>query len=346
MKTCMLAGIRKLEMMEIPSPDIKSPGSVLIKMKSVGVCGSDVHYYLTGRIGSQIVKFPFPVGHECAGLVEKVGKDVKTLKPGDKVAIEPAMSCGVCDQCLAGREHTCRKLRFLGCPGQAEGCLSEYIVMPVECCLKIPEKMSFDEAVISEPLAIGVYAVKKSVPMKGAKIAILGSGPIGLSVLSAAKLQGAEKIYVTDKIDDRLKMAKKFGASWTGNPDKSGVVEEIRKDEPPLLDAVFECCGQQDALLQAVDLLKPGGKIMIVGIPPELDFWRIPVDKTRRNEICVQNIRRQVHCTHAALDMIAERKIDFRQMVTHNFPFEKTQEAFELVAAYRDGVVKAMINFE
>ncbi len=334
-----------MEIMDIPDPKIKNPGDVLIKMGIVGVCGSDVHYYLTGRIGSQIVKFPFPVGHEGAGTIYKVGPAVKKLKADDRIAIEPAVSCGKCDQCLSGRHNTCRKLRFLGCPGQADGCLSEYIVMPEESCLKIPAKISFPQAVISEPLAIGIYAVKKSAPMNGAKIAILGSGPIGLSVLIPALLQGAEKIYVTDKIDARLKMAKSFGAGWTGNPDKINIVEEIRKDSPLLLDIVFECCGQQDAVIQAIDILKPGGKLMIIGIPPELDNWQIPVDKTRRNEICIQNVRRQAHCAQAALNMIKENKINFDNMITHNFPFEKTQDAFELVADYSDGVLKAVINF-
>ncbi|HPN84296.1 MAG TPA: alcohol dehydrogenase catalytic domain-containing protein [Victivallales bacterium] len=344
MKACFLTGIRKLEIRDIPKPEIKSPDEVLLRIKSVGVCGSDVHYYQTGRIGDQIVKFPFPLGHECAGIVEGIGASVANLKVGDKVAVDPAMSCGKCDQCLAGRENTCRNLRFLGCPEQAPGCLSEFIVMPSKSCIKIPEKMSYEDAVISEPLAIGLYAVKKSVPMKSAKIAVLGVGPIGISVLTSARLHGAAKAYVTDKIDDRLKMAERFSADWTGNPDKEDIVASISSREPLLLDAVFECCGSQEAVLQGLKLLKPGGKLMIVGIPPQLDFWSIPVHDTRRNEICIQNVRRQMDCTRAALEMISEKKINFTNMITHRFPIEKSQDAFELVAGYRDGVVKAMIN--
>lgn len=344
MKKAVLTAIRKLEILEARIPEISSENDVLVQIKSVGVCGSDVHYYLTGRIGSQVVQFPFSLGHECSGVIAKVGTQVKNLKPGDRVAIEPAISCASCDQCLSGREHTCRKLRFLGCPGQAEGSLAEFIVMPEKCCLKVPDNISFAEAVLSEPLAIGIYAVKKSIPMKNAKIAILGSGPIGLSVLIAAKAAGAEKIYITDKIPARLRMADAFGASWTGHPDSESIVSKIKEREPLLLDAVFECCGQQDALFQAVDLLKPGGKIMIIGIPPELDSWRIPVDKTRRNEIAIQNVRRQVHCTQPAIEMISQNP-SIKKMITHNFSLEQVQEAFELVANYRDGVVKAMINF-
>jgi L-iditol 2-dehydrogenase len=129
MKSAKLTGIREIELLEVPDPKIINSTDVLIKMTTVGVCGSDMHYFTTGRIGDQVVAYPFTIGHEGAGIVENVGSDVTRVKPGDRIAIDPAMPCGQCDQCKAGRSHTCRKLRFLGCPGQAEGCLSEYIVI-------------------------------------------------------------------------------------------------------------------------------------------------------------------------------------------------------------------------
>jgi L-iditol 2-dehydrogenase len=201
MKAMMLTGIREMEMREIPEPKIKNPGDVKIKMSVLGICGSDIHYFTQGQIGSQKVEYPFTVGHEGAGVVTEVGKSVTRVKPGDKIAIEPSMPCWECDQCLAGRHHTCRKLRFLGCPGQAEGCLMEYIVMPEESCFPLKGQLTADHGSISEPLAIGVYAVKKSGGVNGLNIGILGYGPIGMSVMLAAKAQGVESIYVTDKID-------------------------------------------------------------------------------------------------------------------------------------------------
>ena len=244
MKAMMLTGIKEMEMKEVPKPMIENDTDVLIKMKTIGVCGSDVHYYTTGKIGSQVVKYPFPVGHEGAGEVAEVGKGVTRVKPGDRIAIEPAMPCFECDQCLEGRIHTCRNLRFLGCPGQAEGCLSEYIVMPETSCIPISDKLSYDQGAISEPLAIGVYAVQQSVPMNGKKVGVLGFGPIGMSVLLPALARGAEKVYVTDKIPERLDLARKAGAEWAGNPEKDDVVGEIIGKEPQMLDVVFECCGQ------------------------------------------------------------------------------------------------------
>jgi L-iditol 2-dehydrogenase len=159
----------------------------------------------------------------------------------------------------------------------------------------------------------------------------------------AAKTQGATKIYVTDKIDARLKMAQRAGASWIGNPDKEDIVADIAAREPLLLDTVFECCGQQEALDQAVGILRPGGKLLVIGIP-EVDRISFSIDAVRRKEICIQNVRRQNECMQPAIDMIESGKVDVDFMITHRFPLERTKDAFDIVADYRDGVVKAMIN--
>jgi L-iditol 2-dehydrogenase len=217
--------------------------------------------------------------------------------------------------------------------------------MPETSCFKIPDRMSYDEAAISEPLAIGLYAVKQSIPMKGAKVGILGFGPIGMSVMLPALALGASEVYVSDKIDERLKIARGNGAVMTANPEREDVVEKITEKVPELLDVVFECCGQQDAIDTAVDLLKPGGKLMIIGIP-EFDRWSFPVDKSRHKELCIQNVRRQNEAVQPALDMMAAREISVSPMVTHRFSFEQSKEAFDLVAAYGDGVMKAMIDFD
>ncbi|MCX7049339.1 MAG: alcohol dehydrogenase catalytic domain-containing protein [Candidatus Sumerlaeota bacterium] len=344
MKKMVLMGIRQMEMRRAPEPKIERDTDVLIQMKRVGVCGSDVHYYTTGRIGSQVAHYPFAVGHEGAGVVEQVGAAVERVKPGDHIAIEPAMSCWQCDQCQSGRPHTCRKLRFLGCPGQAEGCLAEYIIMPQECCFAIRDEMTLDQAALSEPLAIGVYAVKRSIPMQGAKVGILGAGPIGMSVMLPALHEGAAAVYVTDKIPERLELARRMGAAWAGNPAEEDVIAAVAECEPLQLDVVFECCGQQDALDQAVKLVKPGGKLMVVGIP-EVDRVSFGIDDMRRKELCIQNVRRQVHCVQAALDLIDSGAIVVDPFITHRFSFDQTKEAFDLVADYRDGVLKAMIEF-
>ncbi len=342
MKAMLLTGIGRLEMATVPDPEIRHDTDVLIRLGVVGVCGSDVHYYTTGRIGSQVVKFPFTVGHECSGVVDRVGPGVTRVKPGDRIAVEPAISCGRCDQCTVGRPHTCRNIRFLGTP-PTSGCLSERLVMPEECCFPVGSGTSLELAALVEPLSVAVYSVKQSIPMLGATVGILGAGPIGLGVLQVARLGGAAAIYVTDKIDSRLAAARDAGACWTANPDKEDVAAKILEAQPLGLDVVFECCGQQDALDQGTRMLRPGGKLMVVGIP-QADRISFMPDVVRRHEICIQHVRRQVHCVQPALDMVESGSLDPRFMATHRFGFEQTAEAFEMVRQYSGGVIKAMIH--
>lgn len=343
MKAVQLTGIRQMELRTVADPVIRRADEVLLRLRAVGVCGSDVHYYTTGRIGSQVVSYPFAVGHEAAGIVEAVGPAVRRLKPGDRVAIDPPVSCHTCDQCRAGRHHTCRNLKYLGCPGQLEGCLSELLVMPEECCFPVPETMTFADAALIEPLSIGVYAVRQSIPMQGAKVGILGMGPIGFSVMLPALAAGAAAVYVTDRIERRAELARAHGACWAGNPEQTDIVAEIAQREPLLLDVVFECCGQQSALDQAMALLKPGGKLMLIGIP-EFERYGFSAELGRRRELCLQHVRRQNACVQAALDLVTSGTVDPAFMITHTYPLARTQEAFDLVAGYADGVLKAMVQ--
>lgn len=343
MKSFALTGLAKMGTIQEPDPVIQKDTDVIVKVTHVGVCGSDMHLYEEGHIGDNWVDYPFVVGHEGAGIVEEVGTGVRHVKPGDRIAIEPAQFCGQCDQCMAGRPHTCRKLVFLGSPGQVAGILSEKIVIPGRCCFPLPDMLSNERACLAEPLSISIWAVDLSGINPDSDIAILGSGPIGMCVLLYARQKGVKNIYVTDKIDKRLEKAEKAGASWTGNPDNEDIVDTILKKEPLGLDCVFDCCGKQEAMNQAVDLVKPGGKIMIVGIP-EFDNWLFPTDKTRRKELCIQNVRRQNDRLKKAIELIAERKVDTDQLVTHRFSFPRTNEAFDLVNHYRNGVMKALIE--
>jgi L-iditol 2-dehydrogenase len=344
MKKSVLTGINRIEIVEAPIPQITNDHEVLIRMSVVGVCGSDIHYYKTGRIGSQVVSYPFTVGHEGAGIVEAVGKGVTLVKPGDRIAVEPSVACGHCDQCLAGRENTCRNNKFLGCPGQIEGNLAEFITMPESQCILLKAGQSIDDGATSEPLAIGLYAVKQA-RLEGLEtIGILGFGPIGMSVFQMAQARGFKKLYVTDKIEARGQMAARLDAAWVGNPMVENVVESVSALEPLLLDVVFECCGQQDALDTALEILKPGGKLILVGIP-EFDHWSLTADLIRRKELTIINIRRQNHCTGETLEMLANKTVDGHAMVTHRFSFNRVADAFDLVANYRQGVMKAMIDF-
>lgn len=336
MKAVVLTGLRRIEIADMPKPVISKNNDVLLKVAVVGICGSDVHYYLRGKIGSQVVKYPFIVGHECSAVVEEVGKKVKKVKPGDEVVVEPAVSCHKCRQCKMGRENTCEKLKFLGTPGQLPGCLCEYIVMPEDCCLPTKGKITLEEGALCEPLAIGVYTIKQAGLNKNDKIAILGSGPIGLSCLAAARQNGVREIYMTDKLDYRVRFAKKMGAGarLSGHQDNrlSGKI-----------DVVCECAGQQETIDEAIDILRPGGKLMIVGIPP-FERFSFPVDKLRRKEITIYNVRRQNRCTAEAMKLVAQKRLKLNSLVTHSLKLEQASEALDMVAGYCDGVIKAMIE--
>lgn len=342
MKQIVLTALERFETRETPTPSIRGDRDVLVHVDIVGVCGSDVHYYATGRIGDQVVQFPFPLGHETAGTVVQTGRAVRRVRPGDRVAIDPAVPCQTCDQCRAGRKHTCRNLLFLGCPGQLDGCLGEYLVMPEESCYPVDTaRVSLEAAAFVEPLSIGVWTVTLGGDLRDKSVGILGFGPIGASVLIAALPQRPRRVYVTDRLDTRLAIARRMGAGWTGNPASTDVVGGVRAEEPGLLDVVFECCGQQDALDNGVDLLAPGGRLTVVGIP-ETERVSFYPDRMRRKELTIQNVRRQNECVDKAIDLLPA--VDFGLMVTHRYNLDQTAEAFELVHGYRDGVMKAMIR--
>lgn len=343
MRAQVLTAIGQIELIDVSTPKILDPNDVLLKIEYVGVCGSDVHYYETGKIGSQVVQFPFAVGHECTATVVDFGPAVKTLKKGEPVVVEPAVSCWQCAQCKAGRPHTCEQLKFLGCPGQIAGCLCEYIVMPSECCFPTKGKISLEQGVLCEPFAIGVYAVQQSQLQAGQTMAVLGAGPIGLSCLAAGRVELAGGVFVTEKISERIEIAKNAGANWVGNPDSEDIVAAILTQQPQGVDVVFECAGQQETLDQAIDILRPGGKLMMIGIPREKRVSFCP-DRIRRKEITIINVRRQNHCTQKAIDLIAAGKVNLDFMITHTFDFEQTKEAFDLVAHYKDGALKALIK--
>jgi len=343
MKAVYFTGLRELKIEEVPQPKLDRPDAVLLRIDRVGVCGSDVHYYVNGRIGRQVVEYPATVGHECSATVIEVGSAVERVGVGDRVAVDPAMVCGECDQCRAGRQNTCRKLQFMGCPGEAPGAMAEYYVVPAQNCLPIPEAISLDQAVLAEPLSVSFHAVRLGEVYPAARVAVLGAGPIGLGVLICAKATAPCTVYVTDLLDERLRAAEACHADWTGNARRDDVYAAIRQQEPWGLDLVFECSGDPACIDLAQGLLTPGGTLVLVGIPPTpqvgVDFHMM-----RHRELMFRSVRRQRGCVAPALRLIGEGHLDTRPLLTHRFPLEEVCDAFELVAGYRDGVIKAVID--
>ena len=340
MKTVLMTGPGRFEMQEVKRPVITSETDVLLQIHTVGICGSDLHYFRTGEIGNQKVDYPFSIGHECTALVAETGAGVTRVQSGDRVVIEPAVPCLTCDQCQKGRFNICRNMKFLGCPGELAGCLSEYIVMPETCCFVLPDDIPLKEAVFAEPLSIALhsYHFLKSEQIK--RIGILGAGPVGISTLLAGINVGSTNFFVTDKVDARLEYTKNLGVQCTANPDKIDIIQSA----PFEMDVVFECCGQEEAVIQAASILKPGGHLIITGIP-ETDDIRIPIHEMRRKEIFIYNVRRQNEMMAAAIDLLQKIISQVKPLITHSYSPDKTQTAFEQTAEYEDGVMKAVIQF-
>lgn len=345
MKAVYLSAPGHFTTRDVADPELATPTDVRLRLQAVGVCGSDLHYYRTGRIGNQVLSNPWIMGHECTAVVESVGRDVAGLSCGDRVAVDPLIACGACDQCRAGRANTCRNQRFLGCPNQQHGCMCQLLVMPAACCFKVPESMSVGAAVMVEPFAIALHAQRLLGDVHGKSIGVLGAGPIGLCVLGALRLGGARAVAVTDRLAYRLDMAAALGAASTHHTERTDPVREIAAAHPRGLDAFFDCSGEQAALDQAVALLAPGGSLVIVGIP-EADRVGFDINALRRKELGVINVRRQNDCTADAVDLLARRALELDPVITHHFGLSESQAAFDVVASYREGVAKALIHFD
>ncbi len=338
-----LTGIEEMDIVEIDKPSKIGPDEVLIKIKYVGVCGSDVHYYTEGKIGSQVVQYPFMVGHECSGKIVAKGENVTHLEVGDLVAVDPSVHCGHCEQCLSGRPHTCINNKFLGCPGQLEGCLTEFIVMPGFTCFPVTDLMDAEEAALLEPFSIGVYSANLAkLGSTDTSIAIFGAGPIGLSIMLKLHADDYKNVGVIEPLDYRLERAGEIGAKWLVNPVSENVATRVPELANGLIDVVFDASGDQQAIDNALKILKAGGKLVLVGIPPSAQYI-FDMDLMRRKEITVINVRRQNHSVEEAIKLVAGRKVNLKQMVTHYFQLRKTPVAFDMVAGYRDNVIKAMV---
>ena len=215
--------------------------------------------------------------------------------------------------------------------------------MPSASCFPVPDNVSPEQAALVEPFSIGIHTHRLGGDMTGKKVGILGAGPIGLCTLASCKTEGVGKVYMTDVLPKRVEFAKKFGADWVGNSQTQNIVSEIAALQPLGLDVVFECAGMQKTVDQGVELLRPGGKLVVVGIPEE-ERTSMIIANARRKELTFQNVRRQNQCVAPAVEMIADGRVHLDSMITHHFSFDEIPQAFDLVEGYKDGVIKAMIH--
>jgi L-iditol 2-dehydrogenase len=341
MKALVLHGINDLRVDDWPKPR-PGPGQVLVRVRAVGLCGSDVHYYTHGRIGDQLVTKPMIVGHEGAGEVAELGPGVTNLKVGQRLALEPSNSCGRCEWCTTGRPNLCPSVKFCSTPPY-DGLMCELAVLERHQCVPIPDALTFDEAAMLEPLQVGVHATNLIGLKPGETVAVVGVGPIGLGCMEMARVAGAGRIIVTDKLDYRLKLARKLGADDAVNVEKADPVEAVMKLTGGRgADLVFECTNRAAGTPQAYDLAAIGGRVCLVGIPEE-DTITVDTHRPRRKELRIQYIRRSRHAAQQAIGLVASGRLDVKSWITHRVPLADAKKAFDMVAKYAEGVLKVVV---
>ncbi len=326
MKAAVLHKLLDLRLEDVPIPQISSD-EVLVRMKRVGICGSDIHYYLEGSVASFVVKEPLILGHECAGEIVEIGNEVKNLRTGQRVVIEPGFTCGKCEYCRTGRYNLCREVKFYATP-PFDGAFAEYVSAPEQNVFVMPDGMSFEEGAMIEPLAVGMMAAKMGEVTVQDTVAVLGAGPIGQMVLQAVRTFGVYETYVTDVVDYRLEYAKKYGAKEVINVSNEDIMEKFMKYTGNKgVDVVIEASGAPQSIQQSIDIVKPGGRIVLVGYPPK--DVQMPLSKVIAKELRIQGIHRYANVYPTAMKAVSTGKAVVKPFVTNVFPLGRIKEAFE-----------------
>jgi L-iditol 2-dehydrogenase len=341
-KAIFMRGTNDMVWKDIPVPKV-SDDEVLIKVDTVGICGSDVHYYQYGRIGDFVVEGDFILGHECAGEVVEVGSKVKNLFVGDRVALEPGKTCGKCELCKGGKYNLCPEVEFFATPPY-HGVLCNYVVHPENMCFKLPENVSNVEGALVEPLAVGLHATEQGGVKLGDTVVIYGSGCIGLVTLLSSKARGASKVIVVDILENRLKTAKKLGADYVINSAEEDPLKAIEAiTEGKGAHVVIDAAAAEATVKQTVDVLKTGGTIVLIGMTAK-DEVPFNFMKLMNKEGTFKTIFRYRNLYPVAINAIASGTINVKGIVSHEFSFENTKEAFDFVVSNAKDVVKAVIR--
>ena len=342
MKTAVMTKLKYCEIQERPIPEPKDD-EVLVKIENVGVCGSDLHYYESGRIGNFIVEFPFVLGHEAGGTVVEVGKNVKNLQVGDRVALEPGKTCGKCVFCKTGRYNLCPDVIFFATP-PVDGVFQEYVAHEAGLCFKIPDNMTTEEAALIEPLAVGMHAASQGNAHLGQTALVTGSGCIGLMSLLSLKARGVSKVIVVDVIERRLEQAKKLGADYVINGAKEDTVARVREiTGGEGFDLGIETSGSQICGAQQIKAAKKGGTIVFVGYSPSGEMT-LPIGTALDNELNFKTVFRYRNIYPMAIDAVASGKINVKGVVTDRFSLDNIQEALTACIEDKANIVKGVIK--
>jgi len=329
----------KIKFHDISIPEVKE-NQVKVKMKCIGVCGSDIH---VNHGKHPYTSYPVVQGHEVSAVIEEIGKDVTNVKVGDVVTIQPQVVCGECYPCTHGMYNDCEKLKVMGF--QTTGMASEYFVVDAEKALKLPEGMSFEHGAMIEPLAVAVHALKRYGDVKGKGVLVLGGGPIGNLVAQTAKAQGASKVLLSELSAYRLETAKKCGID-TVNPNekklKEGITECFGIDGA---DVIFECIGINATMKQAIEYARKGSDIIVVGV--FADLGAINMGFIQDHELrLIGTAMYRVEDYIEAIELVNKKLIEFDALITHRVKFKDYPNAYKIIDEQKDKAMKVIIEME
>jgi L-iditol 2-dehydrogenase len=333
MRVSVLYGIHDVRTEDRPVPE-PGPGEVLIRVQSVGTCGSDVHYYEHGRIGDFVVTRPLILGHEPSGVIVGNGQNAHRHEIGQRVALEPGVPCSTCDQCKLGRYNLCVRMRFFGTP-PIDGAFSQYVVLREDFAHAVPDSLSDDAAGLLEPLSVGVWACRKARVTPGSRVLITGAGPIGLVATQAARAFGASEVVVTDVNARRLRVAGELGATGTIDVSRTSLADS--GFEP---DVLLECSGVPVAAGQAIRKVGRAGRVVLIGMGG--DEIPLPLAHVQGFEIEITGTFRYANTWPTAIALAAGGEVNLDRLVTHRFGLDEVQQALA-IAEKDDSVIKAVV---
>jgi L-iditol 2-dehydrogenase len=325
-----------------PRPALAA-GEVLLHTRAVTICASDIHIYAEGNVGGVSWDRPFVPGHEAAGVVED--PNGSGLAPGTPVVIDPAIPCRKCPDCKAGNSHLCKQMLFSDLP-PLDGAMQEFLAWPASLCFPVPEAVDVVTAPLIEPLTVGVHATELCRDLQGAVVAVAGCGAVGLFTIQMARHRGAKTIIASDLLPERLALAKQLGAAVTvrvGEGDLVAAAHAATRDRG--VDVAFEAAGPPEAVQQCLEAARPGGEVIIIGIPSE-DVYTLQPSHLRRHELTIRFCRRQNGNYPEAISLVREGKVVLDPILTHRFPVERVSDAFALAERKAEGAVRVAIVFE
>lgn len=339
MKAAELVDTGTFEVQSRERPDPRA-ADVLVEVSDVGICGSDLHWYDHGRMGERIVEEPLVLGHESAGQIVEVGRDVDTVAVGDEVAIEPGIPCGSCEYCRSGRYNLCRAVVFMATPG-TNGAFREYVAWPADFIHTLPSSVSTREGALCEPVSVGIQAVRRADIDVGDTVLVVGAGPIGTLAMDVAKAAGATDLVAVDIVPSKLDRAAKRGATLTIDARETDVAKAVRDEFGTGVDVAIEATGTPPAIEATLDAPRPDGTVVLIGLAPD---ETVPVDTFEliRRQIDVRGSYRFANTYRTAISLLAAGEVDATGIMDFEMPLDRIGDAFE--RAKETDVIKGLIS--